>query len=81
MWWDARKPWKIDKYAAFQVGWLQSIRSIVEKGELATSYEEADDPDDITEDERKLAEEVSYFALGCFDAVPSTDDLLAIFML
>ena len=50
---------KIDKYAAFQVGWLKSIRSIVEKGELATSYEEADDPDDMTEDERKLAEEVS----------------------
>lgn len=70
---------KIDKYAAFQVGWLQSICIIVEKGqELATSYKEPDDPD-MTEDERKLTGEVSYFALGCFDAVLSTDDLLAIF--
>ena len=70
---------KIDKFAAFQVGWLQSIRSIVEKGEeLATSYEQTDDPEDITE-ESKLAEEVSYFALGCFNTVPSKDDLLAIF--
>lgn len=71
---------KIDKFAAFQVGWLQSIRGIVEKGEeLATSCEETDDPEDMTEEERKLAEEVSYFVLECFDAVPSTDDLLAIF--
>ena len=71
---------KIDKVVAFQVGWLQSICSIVEKGEeLATSYEQTDDPDDIIEEESKLAEEVSYFALGCFDTVPSKDDLLAIF--
>ena len=74
---------KIDKYAAFQVGWLQSIYNIiVEKGEeLATSYKEPDSPDDMTEGERnsKLTEEVSYFAIGCFDAVPSTDDLLTIF--
>ena len=59
---------KIDKFAAFQVGWLQSIRGIVEKGEeLATSYEETDDPEDMTEEENKLTEEVSYFVLGCFN--------------
>ena len=34
--------------------WMAAICSIVEK-ELATSYEEADDPDDVTEDERKIA--------------------------
>ena len=71
---------KIDKFAAFQVGWLQSVRGIVEKGEeLATSYEEVDDPEDMTEEESKLAEEVSYFVLECFDVIPSKDDLLAIF--
>ena len=57
---------------------MAAICSILEKGELATSYEEADDPD-MTEDERKLAEEVSYFVLGCLNAVPSTDDILATF--
>ena len=70
---------KIDKFAAFQVGWLQSVRGIVERGELATCCEESDDPEDMAEEESKLAEEVSYFVLGCFDAVPSKDDLLAIF--
>ena len=71
---------KINKLVAFQVGWLQSVHGIVERGEeLATCCEEIDDPDDMTEKESKLAEEVSYFALGCFDAVPSKDDLLAIF--
>ena len=33
----------------------------------------------MAEEESKLAEEVSYFVLGCFDAVLSKDDLLAIF--
>lgn len=72
---------KIDKYAAFQVGCSQSIhinnkfKIIVEKGELATSYEEPDDPD-MTEDERKLIEVTLH--LDAF-AVPSTDDLLASF--
>ena len=71
---------KVDRFAAFQVGWLQSICGIVEKGEeLGTCCEEIDDPEDLTEEESKLAEEVSYFVLGCFDAVPSKDDLLAIF--
>ena len=70
----------IDKFATFQVGWLQSICGIVEKGEeLATSCEESDDPEDMTDEEIKLAEEVCYFALECFDAIPSKEDLLAIF--
>ena len=43
---------KIDKSAAFQVGWLQSICSIVEKGKkLATSCEQTEDPEDISEEE------------------------------
>ena len=71
---------KIDKYAAFQIGWLQSIRCIVERGEeLATSCEQSDDPEDMMQEEIKLAAEVSCLVLGCFRTMPPTEDLLAVF--
>ena len=71
---------KIDKFAAFQIVWLQSIREIVERGEeLASSCQQTDDPQCMIVEESKLAEDVSYFVLGCFDSVPPKDDLLAVF--
>ena len=71
---------KIDKYAAFQIGWLQSIRCIVERGEeLATSFGQGDDTEGMTREEMKLAEEVSCLVLGCFHTMPPIEDLLALF--
>ena len=62
---------KIDKFA-FQGGWLQSIHSIVERGEdIATSYEQTDDPVDIITEEESKRLSVSYFSRNCPSRIPS----------
>ena len=72
---------KCDKYAAFQIHWLQRIRAMVSHGELCATNEGQvlDDEGQLTQEELAIADNIANLTLQCFDQVPEGNHVLILF--
>ena len=68
-----------DKYAAFQIHWLQSIKAIVTYGENLALNSGQIENDEMTKDELVLAEDVAGIILQSFDTQCDEKDILIMF--
>ena len=76
-----RSTTKCDKYATFQIHWLQSIKAIVTYGEnLALNCGQIED-EEMTKDELMLAEDVAGIVLQSFDTQCDEKDILIMFQM
>jgi hypothetical protein len=71
---------KCDKYAAFQIHWLEKIQAIVNYGESrATEEGQVEDHEGLTKEELAIADNVTNLILQAFDRLPGNNDILLLF--
>ena len=70
---------KCDKYAAFQIHWLERIQAIVSYGECHATDEGQVDHEGFTKEELAIADDMTNIILQAFDGLPENNDILVLF--